>query len=69
MNKSRKIFYLSDLIKGKLVKANGDIYEGEFKNNDFDGRGIEALKNGQKYEGEWKENIKNGKGINYIKKT
>ena len=45
---------------------NGDIYEGDFKNNKFDGRGIETLKNGQRYEGKWKNNLKNGKGISYI---
>ena len=49
-----------------MVKANGDVYEGDFKNNKFDGRGIERLKNGQRYEGKWKNNLKNGKGISYI---
>ena len=32
---------------------NGDKYEGEFKNNKKEGKGIIYYKNGDKYEGEW----------------
>ena len=49
-----------------MIKANGDIYEGEFKNGKFDGCGNETLQNGNSYLGEWKNDLKNGRGINYI---
>ena len=42
---------------------NGEIYEGYWKNDKFEGKGIYYYNNGNKYDGEWKNNIKEGKGI------
>jgi hypothetical protein len=38
-------------------------YEGKFKNNYPNGKGIASYANGEKYEGEWKMAQKHGKGI------
>lgn len=38
------------------------IYEGEFKDNLFEGNGVMMYANGDRYEGEWKSNKKEGKG-------
>lgn len=46
--------------KGKLQLIKGDVYEGEFKNNLFDGKGIYKWKNGEFYEGEFKSGHING---------
>ena len=46
-----------------MIKANGDRYEGEFKNFKKWGYGIEELKDGSKYEGQWNDDIKDGPGI------
>jgi hypothetical protein len=47
---------------GIYTFANGDRYDGEFKNDDFDGVG--TLVEGQsRYEGQWKAGKKNGRGI------
>ena len=43
--------------------TNGDMYKGEWKNNNFEGYGIHYISNGDKYEGEWKKNNKDGLGI------
>jgi len=48
---------------GKYTYSNGDIYKGEWKQNQADGKGIMIYVNGETYEGEWKENKKHGKGI------
>ena len=40
-------------------------YEGDFKNDKPNGRGILYWNDGSKYEGEWKNDIKEGKGIMY----
>ncbi len=47
--------------KFKLTFENGDIYEGNFKEDRFDGFGIYTCKNGSKYEGEWTNGKKVGK--------
>ena len=44
---------------------DGSKYEGEYKNDYWDGKGTFYWKNGDKYEGEWKNNEKYGKGIMY----
>ena len=44
---------------------NGDKYEGEFKNNLIEGKGIFYCHNGDKYEGDFKNGIREGKGIFY----
>ncbi|CAI2372777.1 unnamed protein product [Moneuplotes crassus] len=48
---------------GRLIKANGDMYEGEFDNNKADGEGTYITKDGQKYVGSWSKDKKQGKGV------
>ena len=40
-------------------------YEGEFKNDQPEGKGAMYWKNGDKYEGDWKKGMSDGKGIYY----
>lgn len=53
---------------GILKFGNNNIYEGEFKNNMYNGRGRMIIQNslklnGSTYDGEWIDNKKNGFGI------
>ena len=62
-------FKINDSIKegfGIIYYKNGDIYEGEFKNNKLDGIGIYYFKNGDRYEGEFKDGRYNGIGTLYF---
>ena len=43
--------------KGKCIMNNGDIYEGEFKNNRANGCGIHTQANGNIYEGYFKDDL------------
>ncbi len=43
--------------------ANGDVYEGQFMNNQKNGRGLYRYANGDVYEGEYKDDVKNGCGV------
>lgn len=52
-----------DREKGVLRSTNGDVYEGDFKNNYYDGYGIYKFASGGIYEGEWKNGQYDGKGI------
>jgi hypothetical protein len=40
-------------LKGKLIHADGDIYDGEWKDDKANGFGNYIHVNGAKYEGEW----------------
>ena len=42
-------------------------YEGQLKNNEYDGKGIYYYKGGDRYEGEYKNDKKEGRGIYYYK--
>lgn len=54
------------MIAAILKCANGTRYEGEWKDNRFDGVGILVLPTGLSYQGEFREGLKNGKGtLNY----
>ena len=46
--------------KGKLTYKNGDVYEGEFKNDKFDGKGKFTYENGTVLEGTFVRGLKNG---------
>ena len=49
---------------GKLINNNtGDIYEGNFDNNYFNGNGLYTFGDGSTYEGEFEFGTKNGKGV------
>lgn len=38
-------------------------YEGEFKNGNYDGKGLRHYRSGSKYLGDWKNGKPNGSGI------
>jgi len=48
--------------KGIYRFDQGEVYEGDFKNNLRDGWGLFDYGNGSRYEGQWKEGKKHGKG-------
>ena len=48
--------------RGVIEWSNGDRFEGEMKNGEFDGHGIYTTKAGIRYEGGWKNGIKEGHG-------
>ena len=54
----------------KIEENDNGRYEGEFKNNKFEGKGIFYYTNGpwkgDKYVGEWKEGLAEGKGTYYF---
>ena len=41
---------------GRLINSQGDVYEGDWKNDMADGYGVFRNIEGYKYEGEWKQN-------------
>ena len=46
-----------------LTFANGDKYDGEWKDHKKHGRGVVAYANGDKFEAEWKDDKRNGTGV------
>lgn len=47
--------------------VNGNFYQGEWRDDKKDGRGIYQYNiTGEKYEGEWKGGERHGKGIYYF---
>ena len=48
--------------KGKLVKVDGSVYKGDWRDNKRHGTGKETLPNGQVYKGDWRSNLYSGKG-------
>ena len=48
---------------GRMVWADGSVYEGNFSNDCFDGYGKHRWNNGDIYEGEWKNDLMQGKGF------
>ena len=57
----------NERIKGKLIYDNGNsIYEGEFLNGKFDGKGVLKNLKGDIYEGSFKSGLKEGQGIFYF---
>lgn len=48
--------------RGSDIFANGDRYNGEYKNGKPDGKGIYTWANGSYYDGEFKNGLKHGKG-------
>ena len=62
------MLFRSHPINGNGIKkfANGDIYEGEFKDGKMNGEGVYYFSNGDKYEGEYINNTISGKGKSKI---
>lgn len=48
---------------GKYSYANGDTYEGQFKDGKMEGFGEYKSKDGKTYKGQWKGGMKNGHGV------
>jgi hypothetical protein len=40
-----------------MTHANGDIYEGDWKDDKADGKGLFIDTNGAKYEGDWVDDM------------
>ena len=53
--------------KGKYLFKNGEIYEGEIVDDNFEGEGKYIYEDGKYYIGHWKDNLRQGKGILYDK--
>jgi len=49
--------------EGAYTNANGDVYEGEFKDGKKDGEGIFRYANGDVFQGNFKDGKKDGKGV------
>lgn len=50
-------------ILGTMQYSNGDVYEGQWKNDDKTGYAKMTYDNGDKYEGQWLRNERNGRGL------
>ena len=48
-----------------FVYANGDKYDGDWNDEEMNGKGVYYYANGDKYDGEFNHNKKNGKGVFY----
>ena len=48
--------------RGLKEYANGDVYDGELKDDKRNGRGKITYEDGDVYDGEWKDDSKNGRG-------
>ena len=45
-----------------MYYSDGSVYEGEWYNDQRNGKGILSLANGNRYEGMWERDMKNGDG-------
>lgn len=57
--------------RGVMQFANGNLYDGEWKDDDRHGKGVHYWKDfskyhGDRYDGEWVEGKFNGKGVYYF---
>ena len=46
-----------------MTHANGDIYQGEFKDGKANGKGTFVGSDGTMYVGEWKDDLYDGQGV------
>jgi len=56
------IFNSSPLIPYVCAIANGDKYDGEFKDDEFNGHGVYMYASGDVYVGSFKSDVFHGKG-------
>ncbi len=48
--------------QGKLELATGDVYDGQWRDNQFQGSGTYVWSDGSAFTGEWESNALNGPG-------
>jgi hypothetical protein len=48
---------------GSMVRASGEIYRGEWRDDKRDGHGTAAYANGNRYEGNWSNDMRDGHGV------
>ena len=48
--------------RGRLIHADGDVYEGDWLNDKAHGKGIYVHRDGASYTGEWFEDKQHGYG-------
>lgn len=56
--------------RGRLIHANGEVYEGEWLNDKANGYGVHTHLDGATYSGDWLDDLQHGKGflfLNYLK--
>jgi len=56
-----KVFQYKQLA-GRMQYHNGDVYEGQWNNDDKTGYGKMTYEDGDNYEGQWRNNERDGKG-------
>ena len=55
-------------MKGIAYYKNGNIkYDGDFVEDEFEGKGKYIYENGKYYEGQWSNSLRHGEGILYNK--
>lgn len=52
--------------RGRLIHANGEVYEGEWLNDKANGYGIHTHLDGATYNGDWLDDLQHGKGFIFI---
>eukprot|EP00826_Nyctotherus_ovalis_P050332 TRINITY_DN6156_c0_g1_i1.p1 TRINITY_DN6156_c0_g1~~TRINITY_DN6156_c0_g1_i1.p1 ORF type:complete len:261 (-),score=17.60 TRINITY_DN6156_c0_g1_i1:221-1003(-) len=58
----RRQRYVSTQSVGTLYCANGEQYEGDWRDDKKHGHGIYTYQDGGKYDGQWKSDVREGKG-------
>merc|ERR1711871_1584866 len=48
--------------KGKFTHHNGDVYEGDWKDDMRHGHGEDSMHSGETYAGQWRKDRRSGKG-------
>ena len=43
--------------EGRIIYANGDVYEGNWENDLPNGEGVMSYFNGNKYDGQWSDGV------------
>ena len=51
-----------------MTSPNGEIYQGNWKQNEYHGHGTKIWSNGNRYDGEWWQGRQHGQGLLTVKK-